>query len=99
VVEHLIVKALKSVAAGAPTIVVVAAVDNFGQVVTNYTGTIGFATSDTAATLPAPYSFSASDSGIHYFSVTFGTIGADTLTATDTSNSLLTGQTVIWVVI
>jgi cytochrome c oxidase assembly protein Cox11 len=70
----------------------VVALDASNHIVSNYTGTVQLSSSDTAATLPASYTFLASDAGSHVFSVIFGTTGSQTVTATDTSNSSLTGS-------
>src|SRR5207245_2456718 len=57
----------------------------FGNTITNYTGTVHFTSSDGAATLPANYTFVGGDNGIHTFSngVTLNTAGSKTVTATD----------------
>src|SRR5207248_6322083 len=47
---------------------VVIARDALGAIVTAYTGTIHFASSDAAALLPANYAFQGGDAGIHAFS-------------------------------
>ncbi|MEI6046402.1 MAG: hypothetical protein WCS37_18785, partial [Chloroflexota bacterium] len=47
--------------------------------------------SDTAAALPANYTFVAGDNGVHSFSVTFHGAGMQTVTATDTTTSSITG--------
>jgi hypothetical protein len=69
----------------------VTAIDAYGNVATGYTGTIHFTSSDPRAKLPADYSFTAADKGVHTFSATFNTVGTQSLTATDMSNSLLDG--------
>lgn len=89
-VTHFAVLTLGRAAAGTAAQVVVVALDASNQVVPNYTGTVHFTSSDGQATLPADYTFTASDHGSHRFSVTFGTTGRETLTATDTANSSLT---------
>jgi hypothetical protein len=66
----------------------VTAVDYTGAPATSYTGTVAVTSSDPAATLPANLTFSA---GTASFSVTFATLGEQTVTATDTSTSSLTG--------
>jgi serpin B len=77
---------------GAPTAVVVSALDAQNHVVTGYTGTIEFSSSDGSAKLPAEYTFHASDDGAHQFHVTFNTVSTQaTLTATDASSHSLTG--------
>jgi hypothetical protein len=55
--------------------------DRYGNVVTNFLGTMTFSSSDPSAELPAPYTFTAADAGVHTFSVTFETVGTQTLTA------------------
>jgi hypothetical protein len=69
----------------------VTALDTFGNVATGYTGTVHFTSSDPKATLPADYTFTAADAGVHTFSVTFNTIGTESLTVTDTLNPLIDG--------
>jgi hypothetical protein len=65
--------------------------DAYGNVVTGYSGTVHFSSSDSSASLPANYTFTASDAGVHTF--TSMTIlrkrGTQTLTVTDTQNSSL----------
>ena len=65
--------------------------DASGNTVTGYTGTVNFTSSDTAATLPANYTFQAADNGVHSFTVTFNTVGTQSLTVTDASNGTITG--------
>src|SRR5262249_7012581 len=72
-------------------IISVAAVDAYGNVATDYTGTVHLSSSD-AATLPADYTFTAADGGLHYFPVILRTAGAQTVTATDTHSPALTGE-------
>src|SRR5690606_22625164 len=63
--------------AGAAQSPVVTALDIFGNVKTDYTGTITFSSSDGSATLPADYSFVLGDAGTHTFTngVTLETTG------------------------
>jgi hypothetical protein len=61
--------------------------DALGNVLTNYTGTVHFTSTDSKATLPATYTFTAADAGIHTFSVTYGTVGNQTFTVKDTTNN------------
>jgi hypothetical protein len=63
-------------------------VDSSGNVVPGYTGTVHFTSTDAAAGLPADYTFTAADNGVHTFNVTFTTAGAQTLTATDTMSGI-----------
>src|SRR5262249_42956781 len=53
--------------------------------------------SSAAATLPADYTFTAADGGVHTFSVTPRTAGPQTVTATDTHATAITGQTAVTV--
>src|SRR5262249_14260923 len=41
----------------------------FGNTVTGYVGTVAFSSTDPLATLPAAYTFAATDAGVHNFSV------------------------------
>jgi hypothetical protein len=58
---------------------------------TGYLGTVTFASSDGQAVLPLDYTFTAGDSGVHVFAVTLKTAGSQTVTATDTTTSSITG--------
>jgi uncharacterized delta-60 repeat protein len=69
----------------------ITAVDPYGNVATGYTGTVQFSSSDPLASLPANYTFTAADAGVHTFSATLNTVGTESLTATDTLNSSITG--------
>jgi len=91
-VTHFGVYAVSRALAGFPTQIDVVALDASNQVVTGYTGTVHFTSSDIQATLPADYTFTASDNGSHVFSVTLATAGKQTVTATDTSTSSITGS-------
>src|SRR5262249_28952345 len=65
-----------TVGAGNADTFVLTAFDTFGNVATGYTGQVKFASSDTAAVVPANYTFKAVDAGTHLFSVTFQTAGS-----------------------
>ena len=92
---HFLVAAPGSVTAGNPFSVTVTALDPYGNVATGYTGTIHFTKADSGAgsSVPANYTFVAGDNGTHTFSsgVTLVTAGIQTVTATDTVNSPITG--------
>jgi hypothetical protein len=79
--------------AGTALSVTVRAVDSFGQTARGYTGTVHFDSTDAGATLPGDYTFTADDSGTHTFAagVTLVTAGGQTVTATDTDSSSITG--------
>jgi hypothetical protein len=66
--------------------------DAFGNIVTGYTGTVHFTSSDAKAVLPGNYTFTASDAGQHTFSATLKTAGTQSLTATDTVTGSITGS-------
>jgi hypothetical protein len=89
-----------SSAANAPFDVTVTALDPYLNVDINYQGTIAFATSDLdpGVILPASYTFTAADAGVHTFTagVTLVTPGNQTLTATDANS--LTGSAVVTIV-
>ena len=73
--------------AGMPFNLSVTAVDPFGQVAYGYTGTVTFASDDSAAVLPGDYAFQPSDQGRAVFSVTLNTLGPVHLTVTDTADN------------
>jgi hypothetical protein len=66
--------------------------DAYGNVVTGYTGTVHFTSSDGTAILPANYTFTAADAGVHTFanSAILRKKGTQTLTVTDLASSALT---------
>src|SRR5262249_249255 len=66
------VSAPSTATAGQPIQVTVTAQDAFGNVVTNYAGTVHFSlsNSDSMATLPPDYPFVSADQGSHIFDVT-----------------------------
>jgi streptogramin lyase len=70
--DHFLVLAPAVVVPGVPFDVTVVAVDPYGNVDTNYRGTVTFTTSDPAAgvVLPAAYTFAAADQGTHTFTDT-----------------------------
>ena len=69
----------------------VTALDAFGNVATGYTGTVAFSSSDLQAGLPASYTFTAADAGVHTFSAILFTAGTRSLTATDAANAAIAG--------
>jgi RHS repeat-associated protein len=78
---------------GAPASVTVDARDPYGNRATGYLGTVAFTSSDTAASLPSPYTFLAADLGLHTVAgaVRFATAGTQSITGTDTVVSTITG--------
>jgi hypothetical protein len=83
--------ALISVTAGTAFSFTVEVLDVYGNLATGYTGTVAFSSSDTAAVLPAHYTFTAGDGGTHTFAATLKTTGTQSLTATDTLPGGLSG--------
>jgi hypothetical protein len=65
--------------------------DAYGNTVTGYRGTLKLSSSDTAASPPANYTFTSTDAGVHTFTATLNTAGTQSITATDTVNSTITG--------
>jgi hypothetical protein len=96
-----LVSAPDTVSSGVPFDVTITAVDSFGQVAVGYTGTVRFSTSDPDAgvVLPADYTFTANDGGVHNFSggFTLVTPGDQTLTVTDTTDDTINGNATITV--
>ena len=79
--------------AGTASDVTVTAVDSVGSTKTDYTGTVTFASSDPAATMPDSYAFVSGDSGTHTFTgaVTLKTAGEQFVTVTDQADQGITG--------
>jgi hypothetical protein len=79
-----------TVLAGAAGSVRVTAYDAYGNVATGYTGTVALTSSDPAIT-PESYSILPSSAGTQSFGFAFDTAGPQSITATDTANSSITG--------
>ena len=71
--------------------VTVTAIDQLGGVGTGYTSTIHFASSDVQAGLPADYTFTSADAGVHTFSVTLKSAGSMFLSATEVGGTVTGG--------
>jgi phospholipase C len=95
VATHYTITAPGSAVAGTAFQITVTAYDAYGNVATGYLGTVHFNSSDPAAILPANYAFTASDQGIHTFTVTLNTVGSEGITATDTFTSTITGKVTV----
>ena len=78
--------------AGAAQSFTVTARDAFGNVTTGYAGTLSFSSSDPQASLPASYTFTAADAGVHTFSATLKTAGTQSLSVKDAANSAIQGS-------
>jgi N-acetylneuraminic acid mutarotase len=76
---------------GTPVNAVVTAYDHYGNIATDYAGTVRLTSSDPAAAgLVSSYAFTTGpgkDNGVHTFSVTLKTAGSQTITATDTTST------------
>jgi len=79
--------------AGTPFGVTVTALDADGNTAAGYRGTVHVTSSDGGAFLPTDYTFVAGDGGVHTFAsgVTLATVGRQTVTATDSVTSSITG--------
>ena len=77
--------------AGSTGSVRVTATDAYGNRVSSYLGTVHFTSTDAKAGLPANYTFTAADDGVHTFSVTLKTAGTQSVTATDTKTASIKG--------
>ena len=71
--------------AGTTSSATVKANDSYGNTATSYRGTVTFTSTDAGATLPAPYSFTSTDSGVHVFTslIALVTAGTQSVTVTD----------------
>jgi hypothetical protein len=87
---HFAVTAAGSATAGVGLPFTVTAEDQFNNTASSYAGSVLFSSSDTQAGFPAP---SALVSGTGVFVATLKTAGLQTVFATDTSASLITGST------
>jgi hypothetical protein len=92
------VAAPTSVPPGTPFDLTVTARDPYGNAAVTYQGTVTFSTSDTdpSVLLPADYTFTTDDAGVHTFSgvVTLITPGDQTVTVTDTASGIARTATV-----
>ncbi len=91
--SHFAVTAPNGSVALAPLSVTVIALDPFGNVDSNYRGTVHVTSSDPRAALPSDYAFVIGDAGIHAFNnaVILNTAGTQTVTVTDTTAGAVTG--------
>jgi hypothetical protein len=100
-----VVSAPATVQSGVSFDVTVTAVDPYNQLAVGYTGTVTFSTtdSDPGVVLPADYSFTPDDGGMHLFTdtglgeTTLLTAGDQMLTVTDTADDTITGNAIITV--
>jgi streptogramin lyase len=96
--DHFVIEAPSTAVAGSSFAITITALDPYGNVDTNYQGTVTFTSSDTDAgvLLPADYTFQATDFGTHTFpgSITLVTPGEESLTATGTASGASGSATV-----
>ena len=92
---HFVVSGPPTATAGTAFSVTVTAEDQYNNVATGYLGTAHFTSTDLngSVVLPANYTFVAGDAGVHIFvtGVKLITAGTQTVTATDTVTSSITG--------
>jgi hypothetical protein len=81
-----------STTAGAAGTFTVTARKADGTTATGYIGIVHFSSSDAQAGLPADYTFTPADAGVHTFSATLKTAGTQSLTAMDTGTASATGS-------
>jgi predicted outer membrane repeat protein len=86
---HFVIQQSPQVSAGVPFTLGVTVEDDFGTIITGFTGTVSFSSSDVAAVLPANYTFTAADAGFHAFSATLNTLGTQSITITDAADKLV----------
>jgi hypothetical protein len=65
----------------------ITAQDLFGNTTPGFTDTVRFSSSDSQAVLPANYTFTGGDAGVHNFSATLETAASESITAQDLTNS------------
>jgi hypothetical protein len=70
--------------------------DPYGNIAAGYTGTVHFSNTDSSSTLPANYTFTASDHGVHTFTgLVLRKRGNQKITVSDTHYGSLTGSVII----
>jgi hypothetical protein len=90
-----LISAPASVRSGVPFSLTITVQDAYGNVVTGYTGTIHFTSTDATATLPKNYTFTVADTGVHTFTgLVLRKKGTQKITLTDTLNISLTGSVI-----
>ena len=102
VATHFEVSVPSSATAGNPTVdrgvafsLTLTVKDAYGNVVTGYTGTIHFSSTENRATLPANYTFTAADKGVHTFTgLILSRRGMQTITVWDESNNIMLKTTI-----
>jgi hypothetical protein len=85
---HFVIQAPAKVNSGFPFGIDVTVEDDFGTIITGFTGTVTFTSTDNTATLPTPYTFTAADAGHHVFSATLKLTGRQVVFLTDAADKL-----------
>ncbi len=88
IATHFVIVLRPGVGIGVPTRVVLVAEDAHNHVVSNYSGTVDLSSSDPSVMLPASVTF---NHGRATLEATFATLGSQTITASDSSDSSITG--------
>jgi len=92
-VDHLILNAPTIATAGTPFSVTVRAEDAFGNPASGYTGTVSFSSSDPAAFLPTPYTFTTNDFGAKTLGgLILRATGTQTITVSDSTGRVDVGN-------
>ena len=86
--DHLSISTPATTSKGAALNMVVSAMDAVNNVTANYSGTVHFTSTDPQAVLPANMPVT---NGMANFSATLNTLGAQTISATDTATASITG--------
>ncbi len=89
--HELVAMAAGNWAAGVARTFAVTAHNEDHTVDTGYTGTVHFSSSDSLAVLPADYTFTAADAGVHTFTATLKTAGPQTVTTWDVPHGSISG--------
>src|SRR5205823_3083748 len=80
-----------TVTAGTAFTVTVDALDSYNNIAVGYAATASFSSTDARAALPANYTFTSGDLGVHSSSATLNTAGTQLLTCTDIATTTITG--------
>jgi hypothetical protein len=91
-VASLSVSGFPATTAGVAHSFTVTARDAFGNLSAGYIGTVALSSSDVQAGLPASYTFTAADAGVHTFTATLKTAGTQSLTVRDSATSSIVGS-------
>jgi hypothetical protein len=86
------VSAPANTVAGQAFAVTVTALDQFGNVVKDYTGTVTFGSSDGQAILPFSFTFTLADQGAHTFNVMLKTAAKQSVSVADTQDTGAVGS-------